>query len=258
MLKIATWNVNSLRVRLPQLLEWLKLQQADIVALQEIKVVDELFPLAEINAAGYHCAFAGQKTYNGVALLSRVQGSQIQTDFPHYTDPQRRILAVSYGDLRVINVYIPNGSEVGSEKFAYKLEWLLHLKTLVADSLKTYPQVILLGDFNIAPQDEDVCDPEAYRDGILTHDTVRHSLQAIYELGMQDVFRCFPQPPKSYSWWDYRAAAFRRNLGVRIDLILANHPLAKTCTHCATDLVARGWERPSDHAPVVAQFEIDV
>jgi exodeoxyribonuclease-3 len=192
MLKIATWNVNSLRVRLPQLLEWLKLQQADIVALQEIKVVDELFPLAEINAASYHCIFAGQKTYNGVALLSRVQGTQIQTDFQNYADPQRRVLAVSYGDVRVINVYIPNGSEVGSEKFAYKLEWLSHLKTLVAESLKTYPHLILLGDFNIAPRDEDVCDPEAYRDGILTYEMVRDSLQALYELGMQDVFQCFP------------------------------------------------------------------
>lgn len=255
MSKIVTWNVNSLRVRLPHLLEWLSLQQPDIVALQETKVTDEQFPFAELNAVGYHCLFSGQKTYNGVALLSRIQGTDVEYKFPQENaDFQRRVLAVSYGELRVINVYVPNGGEVDSEKFTYKLAWLEHLEKMLAHALQHYSDVVLLGDFNIAPRDEDLCDPDAYRDGILTHAAVRQRFQALCDLGMQDVFLSFPQPPKSFSWWDYRAAAFRRNLGVRIDLILANQTLAARCIECATDVTPRRWERPSDHAPVVAIF----
>ncbi|ALG67268.1 exodeoxyribonuclease III [Beggiatoa leptomitoformis] len=257
MFTIATWNVNSLRVRLPQLLDWLARVQPDIVALQETKTVDATFPLTEIQQAGYHAIFAGQKTYNGVALLSRMTGTEIVTELPNYPDSQRRVLAVTYPNgLRVLNLYVPNGSSVDSDKYHYKLAWLNALQAYVADSLQRYSSFCVLGDFNIAPTDADVHDPQAWEGGVLVSPAERLALQNLMALGLQDTFRLFEQSPESFSWWDYRAAGFRRNHGVRIDLILANAALAQCCQACHIDKEPRRLERPSDHTPVVATFAL--
>lgn len=252
--KIATWNVNSLKVRLPQVLDWLAREQPDVLALQETKLQDADFPAADIEAAGYHVAYAGQKTYNGVAVLSREPGSARVTDLPGLDDPQRRVLGLSVGALRVLDLYVPNGQEVGSEKYAYKLGWLAALADYVAAQLAEHPQLVVLGDFNIAPDDRDVHDPEAWRDKILCSEAERAALRRLLDLGLSDTFRLFEQEPKSFSWWDYRGMGFRRNLGLRIDLILASAPLAARCRTCRVDKAPRKLERPSDHAPVVAEF----
>ena len=256
--KVATWNVNSLRVRLAQVLEWLHLEQPDVLALQETKLVDADFPVQEIAAAGYHAAFAGQKTYNGVALLSRTPLSELAIELPHWEDPQRRVLAatVSGLDWRVINLYVPNGQAVGSAHYAYKLAWLEQLAVWVTTELARYPQVLLLGDFNIAPDDRDVHDPSAWAGQILCSEAERAAFRRLLALGLQDTFRLFPQPPQTFSWWDYRAAAFRRNRGLRIDHLLVNPALATRCTACRVDPTPRRWERPSDHAPVIAEFTV--
>jgi exodeoxyribonuclease-3 len=254
MLKIATWNVNSLRVRLPQVLDWLKNTTPDIVALQETKMTDAQFPLEEIRAAGYHALYSGQKTYNGVALLSRTAGHEIVTELSQLDDPQRRILGATYETLRVLNVYVPNGAAVGTDKYQYKLNWLKHLQNDVRQSLKHYSHFIVLGDFNIAPEDKDVHDPAAWEGNILVSPPERAALQDLLNLGLHDTFRLFEQPPANFSWWDYRGGAFRRNHGVRIDLILASTALSASCTTCAIDTTPRRLERPSDHAPVVATF----
>jgi len=205
---------------------------------------------------GYHAVFAGQKTYNGVALLSRHPVTDVMTDFPSLDDPQRRILGASFGDIRVLNLYVPNGSEVGSEKYAYKLDWLQHLYQQVQAEREHYENYIILGDFNIAPDDRDVHDPEAWKGHILVSDAEREALQKLLDLGFHDSFRLFESEPGHFSWWDYRAAAFRRNRGVRIDLILASDTLKTQCLSCQTDVEPRKLERPSDHAPVIAQFEL--
>jgi len=254
MFKIATWNVNSLRIRLPQLLDWLKEHQPQVMALQETKVPDELFPHAEFEAVGYHSLFAGQKTYNGVALLSRMPGSEVITDLPGWNDLQRRILGVTYDPIRILNLYVPNGASVSSDKYDYKLHWLKYLYDYVKISLETNPHLVILGDFNIAPQDVDVYDPKAWQGKIMVSPPEREALQNLLNLGLSDTFRLFEQPERSFSWWDYRAAAFRRNLGVRIDLILASHSLK--CQSCTIDTQLRTLERPSDHAPVIATFDI--
>lgn len=256
MLKIASWNVNSLRVRLPHVLDWLAQQQPDILALQETKLTDKQFPVEAIQDVGYQALFAGQKTYNGVALLSKTsaQTQDIITDFPHFTDPQRRILGATYGDMRVLNLYVPNGSELGSEKYDYKLNWLAALQTYLRESLPRYPRTIVLGDFNIAPTDADVHDPAKWADSILVSPPERAALQALLDLGLHDTFRQFAQPEATFSWWDYRAAGFRRNHGLRIDLILASDALAPHCQSCTIDVEPRRLERPSDHAPVVAEL----
>ncbi len=254
MFKIATWNVNSLRVRLPQVLDWLASTAPDIIALQEIKMTDKQFPLEEIQAAGYHALFSGQKTYNGVALLSRVEGSEVITDLPHLDDPQRRVLGATYGTLRVLNLYVPNGAAVDSDKYQYKLNWLKHLHDYIRESLTHYPHLIVLGDFNIAPEDRDVYDPAVWEGKILVSPPERAALQDLLGLGLRDIFRLFEKPHASFSWWDYRGGAFRRNHGVRIDLILASTALSSHCHTCVIDIAPRRLERPSDHAPVVATF----
>ncbi len=253
-MKLATWNVNSLKVRLPQVLDWLATARPDILCLQETKTTDENFPVAAIEAAGYHSVYAGQKTYNGVAILSRAPAADILTDIPGLEDPQRRILGATIGAVRVLNLYVVNGQEVGSEKYAHKLHWLEKVADHVREQLGQHAHFVALGDFNIAPEDRDVHDPEAWRERILCSTPEREALHGLLELGLVDTFRLFDQEAGSFSWWDYRAAAFRRNMGLRIDLILASRPLAESCTACSIDKEPRRLERPSDHAPVVAEF----
>ncbi len=256
MLKISTWNVNSLRVRLPHLLDWLEQASPDIIALQEIKMTDDQFPITEIEQAGYKAVFSGEKTYNGVALISKQQGEDIITSLPGLDDPQRRILGAKFGDVYILNLYVPNGSEVGSEKYDYKLNWLNHLQNLVRDLLAQHKNLALMGDFNIAPADDDVYDPHEWRDKILVSDPERAQFQQLLAQGLSDCFRLFEQEEKSFSWWDYRAAAFRRNRGMRIDLILISQTLAENCKRCHIDKTPRRLERPSDHTPVVAEFDL--
>jgi exodeoxyribonuclease-3 len=255
-MKIASWNVNSLKVRLPQVLQWLEYAKPDVLALQEIKQVNEDFPLAEIQAAGYSAVCSGQKTYNGVAILSRAPLEDTATDIDGLDDPQRRILAATVGKLRILNLYVVNGQEVDSEKYHYKLEWLRHISAYIKAELQSHPQMVILGDFNITPEDRDVHDPEAWREKILCSTRERTALQSILALGFSDTFRRFEQAAGSFSWWDYRAAAFRRNLGLRIDLILASHALAERCRAAGIDKEPRSWERPSDHVPVWAEFDV--
>jgi len=254
-MKIATWNVNSLKVRLPHVLDWLAASQADVLCLQETKLPDENFPADEIKAAGWHVIYSGQKTYNGVAIISKQEACDVITDLPGLDDPQRRILGATINGIRVLNLYVVNGQEVGSEKFAYKLEWLSKVSDYIEDQLKQHEQFVALGDFNIAPEDRDVHDPEAWKERILCSTPERNALQHLLDLGLQDTFRLFEQEEKSFSWWDYRAAAFRRNMGLRIDLILASEALGKKCTGCHIDKEPRRLERPSDHTPVYALFK---
>jgi exodeoxyribonuclease III len=254
-MKIATWNVNSLKVRLPQVLDWLVVSQVDILCLQETKTLDDNFPVAEITAAGYHVVYSGQKTYNGVAILSKEPATDIITDIPGLDDPQRRILASTVGAIRVLDLYVVNGQEVGSEKYAHKLHWLEQVTAFISHQLQQHERFVVVGDFNIAPEDRDVHDPEAWHERILCSTPERQALQKIIDLGLADTFRLFDQPENSYSWWDYRAAAFRRNMGLRIDLILASQSLTGFCSSCVIDKEPRRLERPSDHAPVVAEFK---
>lgn len=254
-MRIATWNVNSIRVRLPQLLDWLAAAQPDVVALQEIKCVEERFPRAELAAAGYAAAVSGQPTYNGVALLSRIgTPTDLVTDLPGPADPQRRVIAATVGGVRVVGLYCPNGQAVGSDKYAYKLEWFARLERFLAAELAAHPALVALGDFNVAPEDRDVHDPDAWRGMVLCSEPERAALRALAALGLEDCFRRFPQRERSFSWWDYRGAGYGRNAGLRIDLVLASAPLAARCTLCAIDEAPRSLERPSDHAPVVADF----
>ena len=253
-MKIASWNVNSLRVRLPQVLEWLQDNPVDVLALQETKMVNEDFPVEEIKQAGYQVQYSGQKTYNGVAILSKQESIEVVTDIPGLEDPQRRILAATVEDVRVLNLYVVNGKEVGSDKYEYKLDWLKKVTAFIKKDLKKYSDYVVLGDFNIAPEDADVHDPLAWKEKILCSSNERKALQAIIDLGFVDTFRLFDQEEKTFSWWDYRAAGFRRNLGLRIDLILASNALEGRCEFSVVDKAPRSNERPSDHAPVVAEF----
>ena len=255
-MKIATWNVNSLKVRLAQVVDWLEKERPDVLALQETKTPDEKFPLAEFEAAGYQASYSGQKTYNGVAVLSKSPATDPITDIPSLDDPQRRILAVSVEGVRVVNLYVVNGQEVGSEKFEYKLHWLERVSAYLRSELGEHRHLVVLGDFNIAPQDRDVHDPDLWREKILCSAPEREALNKMLEAGLVDVFRQFDQPDKSFSWWDYRFAAFRRNRGMRIDLILASRELARQCTGSTIDTDPRKHERPSDHTPVLAEFAL--
>jgi exodeoxyribonuclease-3 len=255
-MKIATWNVNSLKVRLPQVLDWLAVSEADVLCLQETKLTDENFPADEIRAAGYHVVFSGQKTYNGVAIISKSEASDVVTDVPGLDDPQRRILGATINGVRILDLYVVNGQEVGSEKYAHKLHWLEKITDHIADQLKSHERFVTVGDFNIAPDDRDVHDPEAWHERILCSTPERQALQKILDLGLSDVFRQFTQEENSFSWWDYRAAGFRRNRGLRIDLILASPTLAEQCLSCTIDKEPRRLERPSDHTPVVAEFSL--
>ncbi len=257
-MRIASWNVNSLNVRLPQLELWIEEAGAaapDILALQELKLEDARFPHAKIEALGYRALVSGQKTYNGVALLSRVEASDPVTGFADYEDPQRRVLAATIAGVRVIDFYVVNGHAVGSEKFTYKLEWLAAARRFVAKQLSTYPELVVLGDFNIAPEDRDVHDAEAWREKILCSTPEREAFGAFLELGLHDSFRLFESAGGHYSWWDYRQAAFRRDMGLRIDLVLVSEPLRRRCRAAGIDRAPRTWERPSDHVPVWAEFD---
>ncbi len=257
MLRIASWNVNSIRVRQQQVLDWLSRQQPDILALQETKIPDAEFPIEPFVEAGYQPLIAGQKTYNGVALLSRHALRDPLTDLPGMDDFQRRVLGAGLDNgLYVLNLYVPNGSSPDSDKYAYKLQWLRQLQKLTRTLLKEHPRLLLLGDFNIAPEDRDVHDPSAWQGKVLVSEPERAALRDLLALGLEDCFRLFKQPEGSYSWWDYRAAAFQRNRGLRIDLLLASRQLARCCRYCGIDTVPRGLEQPSDHAPVVAEFDL--
>jgi exodeoxyribonuclease-3 len=254
MFKIATWNVNSLNVRLPHVIAWLQENQPDVLALQEIKCVNENFPYEDLRECGYHALVAGQKTYNGVAILSKKNAvdDSIVLNFPHFPDEQRRILGVKIHDIFVLNVYVPNGAAVGTDKYAYKLAWLQHLH----DFAKNCPhqKIVILGDFNIAPADEDVYEPLLWKDQLLVSEPERAAWRALLDLGFVDSYRRAPQGDTHYSWWDYRQAAFRRDMGLRIDHILANSAMVPHLQGCGIDKIPRGWERPSDHAPVMASF----
>jgi len=250
-MKIATWNVNSLKVRLPHLLDWLAANTPDVVCLQETKTEDKNFPLAEIEAAGYQVAFSGQKTYNGVAILSRDAISDVQFGIPDLDDEQKRVIAATINGVRIVCVYIPNGQSLDSDKYQYKLKWLAALKLWLKDELAKYPKLALLGDYNIAPEDCDCHDPVAWQGNILVSEPERDAFKGLVALGLRDAFRLFKQAEKSYSWWDYRMMGFRRNLGMRIDHILISEALQ--CESCIIDKAPRKLERPSDHTPVVAE-----
>lgn len=255
-MKIATWNVNSLNVRLQHVLEWLQSAEPDVLVLQEIKQVSDAFASDEFAAVGYQSVANGQKTYNGVAVLSKTEIADIVTDFPGYEDPQRRVIAATINGVRVVNLYVPNGSSVGSEKYAYKLGWLEALHGFLQDEIRRHDKLVTLGDFNIAPDDRDVYDPLKWGEDILCSPAEREALGKLIDLGLSDVFRLFEQEEKIFSWWDYRAAGFRRNAGLRIDLILATKPLSDACKASYVDREPRSWERPSDHTPVLAEFDI--
>jgi exodeoxyribonuclease-3 len=250
-MKLATWNVNSLKVRLPHVLDWLAANQPDVLCLQETKSEDANFPLDEIRQAGYQSAYSGQKTYNGVAILSKSGAEDVAYGIPDFPDEQKRVVAATVAGVRVVCVYVPNGQSVDSDKYRYKLDWLKALNAWLVDELKKNPKLALLGDYNIAPEDRDVYDPEAWKGNVLVSEPERDAFRALEQLGLRDAFRLFEQPEKSYSWWDYRMMAFRRNMGLRIDHILLGPALQ--CTSCAIDKAPRKLERPSDHTPVIAE-----
>jgi exodeoxyribonuclease-3 len=253
-MKIATWNVNSLKVRLPHVLDWLASNQPDVLCLQETKLQDEHFPIAEIAAAGYQTLYTGQRTYNGVALLSKQPGSEYIMGIPGLEDPQKRVVSAMYGDIRVVCIYVPNGEKVGSEKYEYKLRWLSALRDWIRAMLTIHEKLVVLGDFNIAPEERDVHDARVWEGQVLFSLPEREALKEVLNLGLVDSFRLFEQPEKSYTWWDYRMMAFRRNMGLRIDHVLLSDELAKTCTACVIDKMPRKLERPSDHAPVMVEL----
>lgn len=254
-MKITTWNVNSLKVRLPQVLAWLAENPVDVLCLQETKLTDDKFPVAEIEQAGYQVAFSGQKTYNGVAILSRHPISEVVRNNPLFEDEQQRIIAATIEGVRIVCAYIPNGQSVDSDKYQYKLKWLEALRNWLEQEYQAHPQLALLGDYNIAPEDRDVHDPVLWEGQVLCSDAERAAFDRLLNLGLKDAFRLFPQADKSFSWWDYRQMGFRLNKGLRIDHILLSPPLAARCSACVIDKVPRKWEQPSDHTPVTATLD---
>ena len=254
-MKLATWNVNSIKIRLPQLLDWLEHEQPDIVCLQETKVDDENFPALDLQAAGYRALYSGQKAYNGVALLTRADASDVAYGIPGYEDEQKRVLSASVNGTRIICMYVPNGQSVDSDKYRYKLAWLDVFQRWLRGELKTHPRLAALGDFNIAPEERDVHDPRLWEGRVLFSKPERTAFQALLDTGMKDSFRLFDQPERSYSWWDYRMNAFKRNLGLRIDHILLSEELARDATGSRIAKQLRGLERPSDHAPVITELK---
>jgi exodeoxyribonuclease III len=254
-MKLATWNVNSLRVRLPHVLDWLASARPDVLCLQETKLEDGAFPFAALEAAGYRAVHAGQKTYNGVAILALGELADVARGIPGFEDAQQRVIAATVNGARVVCAYFPNGQSVDSDKYQYKLKWLAALTAWLQDELSRHPDLALLGDFNIAPEDCDVYDPVAWKDQVLCTAAERDAWRGLLALGMADAFRLFGQPENSYSWWDYRMMAYRRNRGLRIDHILLSPPLSGRCRSCRIDCAPRKLERPSDHAPVLAEIE---
>lgn len=253
-MRIASWNVNSLKVRLPHLEQWCREAQPEVLALQETKTEDAKFPREAIEAFGYHAAYSGQKTYNGVAILAREPLQDVVAGVDGFEDPHRRVLAATVGGVRIVNLYVVNGQSVGSEKYAWKLEWLAAITDHLRAELQRYGKLIVLGDFNIAPDDRDVHDPDAWRGQVLCSEPERAALRRILDLGFVDSFRAFVEDAGHFSWWDYRQAAFRRNLGLRIDLILASKSLRARLLSGSIDRTPRTWERPSDHTPVVLEL----
>ena len=254
-LKIASWNVNSLRVRLPQVLQWLAETSTDVLALQETKTTDDDFPRDAFHGMGYEVVYTGQKAYNGVCIVSRAPFEDAVRNLPGSDDPQRRLVAATYEGTRVINVYVPNGETVDSNKYRYKLDWLQRLAEFVEVELRNHPRLVMVGDFNVAPEDVDVYDPESWRGQVLFSDPERNAFRGLLALGLRDTFRLFTQDPAQFTWWDYRMAAFRRNRGLRIDHILARLNRQVRDELCRIDPRPRRWERPSDHAPVIAEFD---
>ena len=253
-MKIVTWNVNSLKVRLEQVQNWLAENQADVVCLQETKTEDVNFPLAELQQAGYQVVFSGQKTYNGVAIISKQAASDVQYGIPNFEDVQKRLIAATINGVRIVCVYIPNGESVESDKYQYKLAWLSALKEWLKEELQRYPKLALLGDYNIAPDDRDVHDPAAWAGKVLCSEPERAAYKDLQQLGLRDAFRLFEQPEKLFSWWDYRMMGFRRNHGMRIDHILISELIE--CSACSIDKAPRKLERPSDHTPVWADISV--
>lgn len=254
-MRIATWNVNSLKVRLPHLLDWLARAQPDAVCLQETKTEDANFPVAELRAAGYEAVYCGQKAYNGVAILARTAPLDVQHGIPGFADDPKRVIAATVNDLRIVCLYAPNGQAPGSDKYAYKLRWYEALTAWLSDELQRHPRLAVLGDMNVAPEDRDVHDPKRWEGQIHVSEPERAALRKVAQVGFADAFRLFEQPEKEFSWWDYRLAAFQRNWGLRIDLILLAPELARRCSACTIDKSPRRLERPSDHAPVVAELQ---
>lgn len=255
-MKIATWNVNSLKVRLPHVLQWLEDNPVDVLCLQETKLTDDKFPVMEIGAAGYQVAFTGQKTYNGVAILSKKPVTDIVKNNPLFPDEQQRIVAATVDNIRIVCAYVPNGQAVGSEKYVYKLDWLRSLTQWLAEERQKHPYLALLGDYNIAPEDRDVYDPVAWEGNVLVSPPERDAFRALQDIDLIDAYRLFDQPEKSWSWWDYRQLGFQKNRGLRIDHILLSKALAPHCTACTIDRIPRKWTQPSDHTPVIAELDI--
>jgi exodeoxyribonuclease-3 len=254
--KIATWNVNSLRVRLPHLLDWLAAQSPDVVCLQETKCEDESFPAEELRKAGYSSVHHGQRAYNGVAILSRVEGGRVGRGIPAFADEQSRVIAADVHGVRIVSVYVPNGQAPGTDKYAYKLRWFEALAAWLATELEAHPKLAVLGDFNVAPEDRDVHDPQLWEGKIPVSEPEREALRRVIGVGLVDAFRLFEQPEKSFTWWDYRMGAFRRDMGLRIDHVLLSPALAQACRSCTVDKAPRKLERPSDHAPVICELAI--
>jgi exodeoxyribonuclease-3 len=251
-MKLVSWNVNSLKVRLPQLLDFLSTREPEVVCLQETKLEDHNFPRTELEAAGYQTVFTGQKTYNGVAIASRLPLVDVQMGIPGFDDEQKRVISATVDNVRVVCVYVPNGQSVDSDKYQYKLKWLEALTQWLHEEMKRHPDLAMLGDYNIAPEDRDVHDPEAWKGQVLCSEPERAAFRKLLGLGLKDSFRLFEQPEKSFSWWDYRMMGFRRNHGLRIDHILLSPSLASKCSSSTIDRDMRKLERPSDHAPVLA------
>ena len=254
-MRLATWNVNSLNVRLPHVLKWLEENPIDVLCIQETKMTDDKFPQAAIEAAGYHVVFSGQKTYNGVAILSKLPIADVVKNNPLYEDVQQRIIAATINGVRVVCAYVPNGQSIDSDKYQYKLGWLAAFHDWLKEEAAQHPQLAVVGDYNIAPEDRDVHDPAAWEGQVLVSVPERAALQRLLDIGLADAYRLFEQADKSFSWWDYRALGFRLNKGLRIDHILLSPALVQRCSACIIDRVPRKWEQPSDHAPVVATLD---
>ena len=256
-MKLATWNVNSLKVRLPQVLDWAGRHRPDVLCLQETKLEDANFPSREIAEAGYQVLCSGQRTYNGVAILSLAAGADCAIGIADYEDAQKRVIAASVNGVRVVCAYVPNGENVESDKYQYKLKWLAAFRGWLATELARYPRLAVLGDFNIAPEERDVYDPKAWEGQVLFSEPERAAFGRLIGLGLKDAFRLFEQPDRSFTWWDYRMNSFRRKLGLRIDHILLSEQLSRQCASCTIDVEPRRNERPSDHAPVIAELNLN-
>jgi exodeoxyribonuclease-3 len=257
-MRIATWNVNSLNIRLPHVLDWLERNPVDALCLQETKLTDDKFPAEALEAVGYRAHFVGQKTYNGVAILARLAtpATDVVADMPGFEDDQKRVISATVEGVRVVCVYVPNGQSVGTDKYAYKLRWMAALKDWLRRELEAHPKLVVVGDFNVAPEDRDVYDPKAWEGSVLFSLPERAALKDVASIGLTDAFRLFEQPPKSYTWWDYRMLGFQKGRGLRIDHVLVSDAMAKACTACTIDREERKKKQPSDHAPVVATFEL--